>query len=181
MRVLITDGNERSALAAARSLMRARHTVHVAAASRLSLAGVSRGAVPHVVAADPLADPAAYAAELILLAQRERIDLLLPLTDPSTEAVLEHRAALPRHIALPFPDLATYRRASDKAGMRTLAERCGFGVPETRVLASPAAGGVLPDVVAAAERAGFSVTDLSLTEPTLETVFINLTGKELRD
>jgi hypothetical protein len=25
------------------------------------------------------------------------------------------------------------------------------------------------------------VTDLSLAEPTLETVFINLTGKELRD
>ena len=28
---------------------------------------------------------------------------------------------------------------------------------------------------------GFTVTDLSLAEPTLETVFINLTGKELRD
>src|SRR5437870_6039451 len=43
------------------------------------------------------------------------------------------------------------------------------------------ATGVLPDVVTAAERSGFRVTDLSLTEPTLETVFINLTGKELRD
>src|SRR5207249_11937542 len=38
------------------------------------------------------------------------------------------------------------------------------------------ATGVLPDVVTAAERSGFRVTDLSLTEPTLETVFINLTG-----
>ena len=33
----------------------------------------------------------------------------------------------------------------------------------------------------AAEDAGFPVLDLSVTEPTLETVFINLTGKELRD
>ena len=41
--------------------------------------------------------------------------------------------------------------------------------------------GVLPAVVAVAERGGFSVTDLSVTEPTLETVFIKLTGKELRD
>ena len=32
-----------------------------------------------------------------------------------------------------------------------------------------------------AERAGFDVTDLSITEPTLETVFINLTGKDLRE
>jgi ABC-2 type transport system ATP-binding protein len=41
--------------------------------------------------------------------------------------------------------------------------------------------GVLPAVVIAAEKGGFTVTDLSLAEPTLETVFINLTGKELRD
>jgi ABC-2 type transport system ATP-binding protein len=40
---------------------------------------------------------------------------------------------------------------------------------------------LLPNVLAAAEDAGFPVLDLSVTEPTLETVFINLTGKELRD
>ncbi len=41
--------------------------------------------------------------------------------------------------------------------------------------------GVLPAVVDAAEKQGFTVTDLSSTEPTLETVFINLTGKDLRE
>jgi ABC-2 type transport system ATP-binding protein len=61
------------------------------------------------------------------------------------------------------------------------------GVTRTR----PIEGGVelhvmgkdrlLPKVVTAAEEAGFPVLDLSVTEPTLETVFINLTGKELRD
>ena len=61
------------------------------------------------------------------------------------------------------------------------------GVTRTR----PIEGGVelhvmgndrlLPKVLAAAEDAGFPVLDLSVTEPTLETVFINLTGKELRD
>ena|SRR2546426_1380695 len=39
----------------------------------------------------------------------------------------------------------------------------------------------LPAVFSAAEAAGFTITDLSVTEPTLETVFITLTGKELRD
>jgi ABC-2 type transport system ATP-binding protein len=43
------------------------------------------------------------------------------------------------------------------------------------------ATGILPKVVLAAEQAGYNITDLSVTEPTLETVFINLTGKELRD
>src|SRR5450631_2426359 len=61
------------------------------------------------------------------------------------------------------------------------------GVTHTR----PIEGGVelhvkgkdrlLPRVVAVAEEAGFPVLDLSVTEPTLETVFINLTGKELRE
>ncbi len=41
--------------------------------------------------------------------------------------------------------------------------------------------GVLPAVVQAAERAGHDVTDLSISEPTLETVFIDLTGKDLRE
>ena len=41
--------------------------------------------------------------------------------------------------------------------------------------------GVLPAVVDAAERARLHVSDLSVTEPTLETVFINLTGKDLRE
>jgi ABC-2 type transport system ATP-binding protein len=40
---------------------------------------------------------------------------------------------------------------------------------------------LLPAVVTGAEDAGFPVLDISVTVPTLETVFINLTGKELRD
>jgi ABC-2 type transport system ATP-binding protein len=35
--------------------------------------------------------------------------------------------------------------------------------------------------VAAAEKGGFALADLSVAPPTLETVFITLTGKELRD
>ncbi|MDF3298817.1 ATP-binding cassette domain-containing protein [Streptomyces tropicalis] len=40
---------------------------------------------------------------------------------------------------------------------------------------------LLPKVVASAERGGFDLVDLSITESTLETVFISLTGKDLRD
>ncbi|MEA2498631.1 MAG: type transport system ATP-binding protein, partial [Actinomycetota bacterium] len=41
--------------------------------------------------------------------------------------------------------------------------------------------GVIPRLVEFAEDGGFGLTDLSVTEPTLETVFIELTGKELRE
>jgi ABC-2 type transport system ATP-binding protein len=43
------------------------------------------------------------------------------------------------------------------------------------------ATGVVPAVVQVAERNGFTVTDLSVSETTLETVFISLTGKDLRE
>ena len=40
---------------------------------------------------------------------------------------------------------------------------------------------LVPRIVLAAERGGFELLDVSVAEPTLETVFISLTGKELRD
>jgi ABC-2 type transport system ATP-binding protein len=40
---------------------------------------------------------------------------------------------------------------------------------------------MLPRILTAAEGAGIDVEDLSVAEPTLENVFISLTGKELRD
>ena len=39
----------------------------------------------------------------------------------------------------------------------------------------------LPRIFSAADTHGFSITELTVTEPTLEAVFITLTGKELRD
>jgi ABC-2 type transport system ATP-binding protein len=56
-----------------------------------------------------------------------------------------------------------------------------FVMDGTLRLGVKGAKGVLPAVVQAAERGGFDVTDLSITEPTLETVFIDLTGKDLRE
>jgi ABC-2 type transport system ATP-binding protein len=54
-------------------------------------------------------------------------------------------------------------------------------VDSTVLLHVRGASGILPQVVTSAERGGFAVSDLSVAEPTLETVFIHLTGKELRD
>jgi ABC-2 type transport system ATP-binding protein len=49
------------------------------------------------------------------------------------------------------------------------------------LLAVRGTNGVLPAVFNAAERHHFEITDASVAEPTLETVFINLTGKDLRE
>jgi len=42
-------------------------------------------------------------------------------------------------------------------------------------------GPALPELIARADTRGFVVRDVGVTEPSLETVFINLTGKDLRE
>jgi predicted ATP-grasp superfamily ATP-dependent carboligase len=138
MRVLLTDGNERTTLAAARSLVAAGHQVHVVAPRRLSLAGVSRRVRVWPVAVDPLEDPATFAATVGRLAGAIGAHLVLPMTDQSVEAVLGHRRLLPERVCLPFNDLATWRFAADKRAMLPLARAAGFAVPKTVVLDSPA-------------------------------------------
>jgi ABC-2 type transport system ATP-binding protein len=54
-------------------------------------------------------------------------------------------------------------------------------IPDGVELQIRGADRLVPRIVEAAESAGFSLADLSVAEPTLETVFIGLTGKELRD
>jgi ABC-2 type transport system ATP-binding protein len=54
-------------------------------------------------------------------------------------------------------------------------------VGETVQLMAVRSDGLMPHVIAVAEAGGFTVHDVSIDEPTLETVFINLTGKELRE
>lgn len=61
------------------------------------------------------------------------------------------------------------------------------GVTRTRVIDGglelhiTGAERLVPRVVAAADEGSFELQDLSVAEPTLETVFINLTGKDLRE
>ena len=54
-------------------------------------------------------------------------------------------------------------------------------IGETVQLTAVRSDGLLPRVIDIAEAGGFQVQDVSIDEPTLETVFINLTGKELRE
>src|SRR5262245_429841 len=106
MRVMVTDGNERSALAACRALLASAHEVHSVASTPWSLAGVSWGVRPHVVTEDPLARPAAYAEAIGVVAGAVRAHVLLPVTDASVEALLTYRDSLPALVRLPLPDLA---------------------------------------------------------------------------
>jgi ABC-2 type transport system ATP-binding protein len=83
--------------------------------------------------------------------------------------------------------VVTVKTTGDADGLAELLTREVEGVTRTRAvdggLQLHMQGGdrLVPRIVLAAERGGFDLVDLSIAEPSLETVFINLTGKELRD
>lgn len=143
--VLVTDGEQRAALAVVRSLGRAGYPVYVCSARAASLAGASRFAAGSARVPDPLRDPAACAAELERRVAEWGVRLILPVAEPSLLALVSERERF-AEVEIPVPDLAAFRRVADKERVLREAAALGIGVPEQHVLASPdAAAGLRPD------------------------------------
>ncbi len=83
--------------------------------------------------------------------------------------------------------IVTVRAAGDPAGLAEALAAGVEGVTRTRELDGSVelhvrrGDRLLPRVLAAADASGHDVADIAVNEPTLENVFINLTGKDLRD
>jgi ABC-2 type transport system ATP-binding protein len=117
--------------------------------------------------------------------EADRLCERVAIMDHGKILALDTPAALKQSIGA--DTVVTVKAAGDAASLAEVLERDVTGVTRARIMD----GGVqlhvqgsdrlVPRVVAAAERAGFDLIDLSISEPSLETVFINLTGKELRE
>ena len=98
---------------------------------------------------------------------------------------LDTPAALKRSIGA--DTVVTVKADSEPEAMAAMLTEKVAGVTRTRTID----GGIelmvqgserlVPRIVEASEEGGLLLADLSVAEPTLETVFINLTGKDLRD
>jgi predicted ATP-grasp superfamily ATP-dependent carboligase len=137
-RILVTDGDSRSALAATRSLGRRGHEVFTAATRATSLAGVSRHSRATLVYPDPATDSAGFVRAIAEFAAREKLDLVIPMTEITTLLLTGDRDKLPAGCRVPFPEQALVDRASDKAAVMALATECGVPIPKTTVVANVA-------------------------------------------
>jgi ABC-2 type transport system ATP-binding protein len=83
--------------------------------------------------------------------------------------------------------IVTVKTSGEPSSLAEHLSRVVDGVTRTRLIDGgvelhvTGAERIVPRVVTAAESGGFDLVDLAVAEPTLETVFINLTGKELRE
>ena len=130
LRILVTDGDQRSSLAVVRSLGAAGHEVHVAAPGPGSLAGSSRFAARFHRTPSPLEAPVAFVAAVDELIRTERIEVLLPTSEGALLALLPVRDRWPS-VLVPFPPIEVFRRISDKAELLDVARDLGIAVPKS--------------------------------------------------
>ena len=130
MLVLVTDGEDRAALAACRGLWRAGHTVAVAAGRRPAPAHASRTCAARLAVPTSL-DPEEFVSGLAAATRRTSFDALLPTTDAALLAISRFRKRLPHPLLEWLPPESVVSRSLQKASLLEEAADAGFAVLET--------------------------------------------------
>lgn len=129
--MIVLDGNQRSALAAVRSLGKRGIAVTVGAESQPSLASVSRYCRTSFLYPSPYQDPAGFIAEVQRQVLEGDVPLLFPMTDVTVSEVLKNAVKFKDISQIPFPRYSQYNTASNKEHLFLLAKRIGIPVPRT--------------------------------------------------
>lgn len=130
MHVLILDAQQRSALAAVRSLGRRGIRLHVADARRSTLSGASRYVDSELLYPDPTREPAAFTDWTLETARRLGVQVVLPMTDVTSMLLAPIQQAF-GPIKVGCAPHGAYEQLSDKARLLDLAAQAGVRIPAT--------------------------------------------------
>lgn len=142
-KILILDANQRSALAATRSLGAQGIHVITADVTGNTLAGSSKYSRASIAYSSPQDAPDDFIAALCKAIPQSKINVLFPMTDVTTALVLKHREQL-HGVHIPCPTFAAYDTVTDKYRLFQTAQKLGLPMPATRFID---AGGLSPDVI----------------------------------
>ncbi len=132
--VIVTDGNERSALAVVRALGARGVSVYVGAETSSSLAGASRYCRGGFVYPSPWTHPQEYLASLLDHACQFHAGLIFPMTDVAVEILGEYQQGGGKEFTLPIPSLADYQALSNKFQLMEWAKKAEIPIPATLFL-----------------------------------------------
>ena len=150
-RVLVTDGEQRSALAACRGLAEAGYVVSALAPARYAGALWSVVCRERLVGPDPKREPEAFVDRVAGLVRTGRYDALLPGSDASLVALSEGRERLDAGAVIGLPSREVVERSLDKDALHREAAGGELAAPESVTCASA------DEARAAAEAIGFPV------------------------
>jgi FAD-dependent urate hydroxylase len=150
-RVLVTDGETRAVVAAARGLRAGGFEVGIAAAqsNRPAPAQWSRAVAERIMLPHPLEDEPAFVAGLGTALASGSYSVLMPGSDASLRAVSRARHALEPHAKLGLPNEEAVERSLNKLALTTVAPRHGLDSPTTVVCSTVA------DALAAVRELGY--------------------------
>ena len=129
LKILVTDGETRPALAITRSLGSKCHRIIVGAKAQPSLAQVSRYCHQRFTYPDPVSNSAGFIEAVIQAVREQPIDVVLPVTEITTALVVERRGEVERYSRVPFPVAATFNTAANKVEVLALAEKLSIPIP----------------------------------------------------
>jgi predicted ATP-grasp superfamily ATP-dependent carboligase len=131
--VIVTDGEQRAALAAVRSLGAAGYRCIVTSSSRPSIAGGSRFVTRTVTVPNALERPIEFADAIAELVAAERAAVVLPIAEQSILAILPVVTRLSPAI-VPFPDITAFSTLTDKERLLEEASKLGIAIPAQEIV-----------------------------------------------
>lgn len=135
-RVLILDALQRSALAVTRSLGAKSIDVFTADESITALAGSSKFCTRYFSYPSPRLYSEQFIETLSDIVKRQDIDILMPMTELTTQLLLMHQGAFPG-VKIPFPALSIVDSLADKYQLMQIAESLDISVPQTWYVSNP--------------------------------------------
>lgn len=129
--VLVTDGDERAALAVTRALGGQGIGVIVGAEVKRSLAAASRYCTTSFAYPSPYRQPDEFVDCLLGVIQKQKVDAVFPVSDIAMHVIGPRKTEFERHTSLPVPDYKAFEAISDKYYLTKLAMELDVAVPHT--------------------------------------------------
>jgi predicted ATP-grasp superfamily ATP-dependent carboligase len=140
LKILVTDGANRAALAITRSLGGKGHRIIVGAKTQPSLAQSSRYCHEWFTYPDPVQDSEGFVETLLRMVREKSIDVVLPVMEITTALIVEQKAEIGPYSWVPFPVSATFNAATNKVEVLALAEKLSIPIPLVVVVRNLAIG-----------------------------------------
>jgi len=163
--VLLTIGRMPKALEVARALAGAGHRVVVADPFAWHICRVSRAVARSYRTTAPNVDAEQYLRDLLRIIERERVDVVVPLSE-ETMHVVGLQGRLPANVQLYTADRELVRTLHDKHRFNALVASLGLSAPRTALLGDPEASRLAAETEVVIKPV-FSCAGMGVTFPAL--------------
>ena len=133
-RVLVTDAQMRSSVAAIRSLGKQGLKVTGGEVTRFATGFFSKYCHEYFVYPSPTKDTDDFVIQLLELLQKQNYDVLMPMTDDTLVPIIKRKREFSKYTKVPFADYQIIEKALNKAETIEIALKNGLDCPKTFVI-----------------------------------------------